>query len=327
MTNSVNDFDQLETQEWIAALESLVEREGVDRAKFILDQVLQKAANAGVPVTSTSLCTGYRNSFTPDQQALFSGDMQLENRIEAINRWNSVIMVLRSKRKTGGLGGHISSCNSISTAYEVGLNHFFKGRTENQLGDLVYFQGHSSEINYARAYLEGRLDQEHLDNFREEIAGRGLSSYPHPWLMPNFWQFATVSLGLGQMQGVYAARFLKYIHNRGLQNTEDRRVWVFCGDGEMDEPESRAALCQAVNEKLDNLVYVVNCNLQRLDGLVRSNYRIVDELESLFKGCHWNVVKAVWNSAWDPLFAKDKNGVLQKALDSLVDGDLQSPAR
>jgi len=326
MTNNINDFNQLETQEWLAALESLIEREGTDRAKSILDQVLEKAANQGVPVSSKSLRTGYRNSFTKDQEAPFLGDKAIEAKIEAINRWNSVMIVLRSKRKTGGLGGHISSCNSISTAYEVGLNHFFKGRTEDQLGDLVYFQGHSSEINYARAYLEGRLDQEHLDNFRQEIGGHGLSSYPHPWLMPNFWQFATVSLGLGQMQGVYAARFLKYLHHRGLQNTDGRRVWVFCGDGEMDEPESRAALCHAANEKLDNLVYVVNCNLQRLDGLVRSNHRIIEELEGLFKGCDWNVVKAVWNSAWDPLFAKDKNGVLQKALDALVDGDLQSLA-
>ncbi len=326
MTNNHNDVDILETQEWLAALESLVEREGADRAKFILDQVLQKAAKAGVPVASTSLRTGYRSSFTPDQQAQFPGDIEIEEKIEAINRWNSLMIILRSRRKTGGVGGHISSCNSIATAYEVGLNYFFKGRTESQLGDLVYFQGHSSEINYARAYLEGRLDQQHLDNFRQEIGGHGLSSYPHPWLMPNFWQFATVSLGLGQMQGVYAARFLKYLQHRGLQNTHGRRVWVFCGDGEMDEPESRAALCQAANEDLDNLVYIVNCNLQRLDGLVRSNYKIIDEMEGLFKGCNWNVVKAVWDSSWDALFAKDKAGVLQKALDNLVDGDLQTLA-
>lgn len=326
MTNNMNiDFDQLETQEWLAALESLVEREGADRAKFILDQVLQKAASAGVPVATSSLRTGYRSSFTSNQQAKHPGDLTMEAKIEAINRWNSVMIVARSRRKIpGGLGGHISSCNSIATVYEIGLNYFFKGRTSSDMGDLVYFQGHSSEINYARAYLEGRLDQEHLDNFRQEIGGHGLSSYPHPWLMPNFWQFATVSLGLGQMQGVYAARFLKYLENRGLQKTAGRRVWVFCGDGEMDEPESRAALCQASNEKLDNLVYIVNCNLQRLDGLVRSNLKIIDELEGLFKGCNWNVVKAVWNSEWDVLFAKDKTGVLQKALDALVDGDLQN---
>jgi pyruvate dehydrogenase E1 component len=329
MTNNINDFDQLgleelERQEWLAALDSLVEREGADRAKFILDQVLQKAANIGVPVATTALRSGYRNSFSASQQPTYPGDVALEAKIEAINRWNSVMIVSRSRRKTGGLGGHISSCNSISTAYEVGLNHFFKGRTDSQLGDLIYFQGHSAEINYARAYLEGRVNLEQLDNFRQETGGKGLSSYPHPWLMPDFWQFATVSLGLGQMQGVYAARFLKYLENRGLQKTQDRRVWVFCGDGEMDEPESRAALCHAANEDLDNLVFVVNCNLQRLDGLVRSNYRIIDELEGLFKGCNWTVVKAVWNSALDPLFAKDKHGVLQKALDNLVDGDLQS---
>lgn len=327
MTNNinVNDFDQLETREWLAAVESLIEREGIDRAKFILDQVLQKSSALGVPVeTASALRTGYRNSFTSSEQPVYPGDLAIEKKIEAINRWNSVMIVLRSRRKTGGLGGHISSCNSIATAYEVGLNHFFKGRTETQLGDLVYFQGHSSEINYARAYLEGRLDLQHLDNFRQEIGGQGLSSYPHPWLMPNFWQFATVSLGLGQMQGIYAARFLKYLDHRGLQNTKNRRVWVFCGDGEMDEPESRAALAQAANEGLNNLTFIVNCNLQRLDGLVRSNYKIIDELEGLFKGCNWHVVKAVWNSAWDALLAKDKEGVLQKALDNLVDGDLQS---
>lgn len=326
MTNHNDDFDVIETQEWLASLASLVEREGADRAKFILDQVLRQAIQLAVPVESSALRTGYRSSFTSKEQAAFPGNIEIEQKIEAINRWNSIMMVLRSRRKTGGLGGHISSCNSIATAYEVGLNHFFKGRTETQLGDLVYFQGHSSEFNYARAYLEGRLDQAHLDNFRQEIGGHGLSSYPHPWLMPHFWQFATVSLGLGQMQGVYSARFLKYLQHRGLQNTENRHVWVFCGDGEMDEPESRAALCHAANEGLDNLTFVVNCNLQRLDGLVRSNSKIIDELESLFKGCGWYVVKAVWNSAWDALFAKDKDGILQKALDNLVDGDLQTLA-
>lgn len=329
MTNNVNDFDQLgfdlEKQEWLAALESLIEREGADRAKFILDQVLQKASTAGVPVATSSLRTGYRNSFSAEQQAKHPGDLALEAKIEAITRWNSVMIVARSRRKiAGGLGGHISSCNSIATVYEAGLNHFFKGRVGDQMGDLVYFQGHSSEFNYARAYLEGRMDQEHLDNFRQEIGGKGISSYPHPWLMPNFWQFATVSLGLGQMQGVYAARFLKYIENRGLQETKGRRVWVFCGDGEMDEPESRAALCHAANEELNNLVFVVNCNLQRLDGLVRSNYKVIEEMEGLFKGCNWHVVKTVWSSEWDVLFAKDKKGVLQQALDALVDGDLQN---
>lgn len=326
-SNNVNQvgLEELEQQEWLAALQSLIEREGTDRAKVILDQVLQKAAATGVPVAATSLRTGYRSSFTPDQQAKHPGDLDIEAKIEAINRWNSVMIVARNRRKIpGGLGGHISSCNSIATAYEVGLNHFFKGRTDSEMGDLVYFQGHSSEINYARAYLEGRMDADQLDHFRQEAFTKGLSSYPHPWLMPNFWQFATVSLGLGQMQGVYAARFLKYLENRELQKTTGRRVWVFCGDGEMDEPESRAALCQASNEELDNLVYIVNCNLQRLDGLVRSNAKILDELESLFKGCNWNVVKAVWNSEWDALFAKDKKGVLQKALDALVDGDLQN---
>lgn len=320
----LQDLDPIETQEWLAALESLLERAGVARATFILEQVVEKAATMGAPLaTASRLRTGYRNSFTLSQQPDYPGDMRLEQQIEAINRWNAVMIVLRSRRKTGGLGGHISSCNSIATAYEVGLNHFFKGRTATQLGDLIYFQGHSAEINYARAYLEGRLEQEHLDNFRQEIGGQGLSSYPHPWLMPHFWQFATVSLGLGLMQGIYSARFLKYLQDRGLQNTQQRRVWVFCGDGEMDEPESRAALCHAANERLNNLTFVINCNLQRLDGLVRGNASILDEMEGLFKGCNWHVVKAVWNSAWDPLFAQDKDGVLQHALDQLVDGDWQ----
>jgi pyruvate dehydrogenase E1 component len=313
--------DQLEIQEWLAALDAVIEREGVEQAKVILDQVLSKAAASGVPVAS-QLRTGYRDSFKASDS--YPGDLALEAKIDAAVRWNSVVLVNRATQKTGGVGGHISSCNSVQTAYEIGLNHFFKGRKEGQLEDFVYFQGHSSESNYARSYLEGRLSAEQLDNFRQEIGGNGLSSYPHPWLMPNYWQFATVSLGLGQMQGTYAARFLRYLEHRGLADTKDRHVWVFCGDGEMDEPESRASLCFAANENLDNLTYIVNCNMQRLDGLVRSNFRIIDELEGLFKGCGWHVVKAAWNSAWDALFAKDHEGALRHALDQLVDGDLQN---
>ena len=322
---SKNDIDKLETEEWLAALESLVEREGADRARFILEQVTDKASQYGVPVVS-QLKTGYRNSISADEQASYPGDLVLERKVEAINRWNAIIMVNRALQKGEDLGGHISSCNTLATVYEVGLNHYFKGRSDSNKGDLVYFQGHSSEYNYARGYLEGRITKKQLENFRCESAGPGvgLSSYPHPWLMPDFWQFATVSLGLGMLQGVYSARFLKYLDNRGLANTTGRKVWVFCGDGEMDEPESRAGLCHAANEELDNLVFIISCNLQRLDGLVRSNYKVVDEFEGLFKGCGWNVVKSIWNSKWDKLFAKDTDGILQKALDELVDGDLQN---
>lgn len=324
MSNSVDSFTNQESQEWLAALESLLEREGAGRAKEILDQVLSKASDAGVGV-SGQLRTGYSNSINAAQQADYPGDLAIEARIEAINRWNAIAMVMRATRKTGGLGGHIASYNSIATAYEVGLNHFFQGREGDSLGDFVYFQGHSSEGNYARAYLEGRMDSENLDLFRQEAFNKkGLSSYPHPWLMPDFWQFATVSLGLAQMQGSYAARFLKYIQGRGLAQTDDRRVWVFCGDGEMDEPESRASLCMAANEGLDNLTYIINCNLQRLDGLVRSHFKVVDEMESLFKGCGWHVIKMCWDSQWDTLFAKDTNGLLQAALNELIDGDLQT---
>ena len=317
----MNNNDQLEIQEWLAALDAVIEREGVEQAKLILDQVLSRAAASGVPVAS-QLRTGYRDSFKSSGH--YPGDVALEAKIDAAIRWNAIVLVNRATKKTGGVGGHISSCNSIQTAYEVGLNHFFKGRKEGQLEDLVYFQGHSSESNYARSYLEGRITEEQMENFRQEVGGKGLSSYPHPWLMPNYWQFATVSLGLGQMQGTYAARFLRYLENRQLSDTKDRHVWVFCGDGEMDEPESRASLCFAANEELDNLTYVVNCNMQRLDGLVRSNFRIIDELEGLFKGCGWNVIKAVWNTHWDALFAKDYDGILRQTLDTLIDGDIQN---
>lgn len=233
-------------------------------------------------------------------------------------------MVVKAKHESGGVGGHLSSYASISTLYEVGLNHFFHGQTKDQLGDLIFFQGHSSEGNYARAYLEGRLSEKHLKNFRQEVEGEGISSYPHPWLMPNYWQFATVSLGLGLMQGVYQARFMKYLENRNLLPATDRKVWVFCGDGEMDEPESIAGLSLAARENLDNLIYVINCNLQRLDGLVRGNHKVVQELEGIFRGAGWNVIKVMWDSHWDPIFARDTTGALAKRLTECVDGDLQT---
>jgi len=268
--------------------------------------------------------TSYCNTISVDQQPNYPGDLELEQRIDAINRWNAISMVLRAKKNAGGVGGHLSSYASIATLYEVGLNHFFRGATEDTPGDLIYFQGHSSEGNYARAFLEGRLTEEHLVNFRQELKGKGVSSYPHPWLMPTFWQFATVSLGLGALQAIYQARFLKYLENRKLIPANDRKVWLYCGDGEMDEPESIAGLTMAAREELDNIIYVVNCNLQRLDGLVRGNSKIIQELEKLFKGAGWNVIKVIWDSQWDAIFAKDKKGLLLKRLNECVDGDLQN---
>ncbi len=323
MTKTWDDIDPVETKEWLDALASLIKHEGPERVRFIIDQLLLQAAKKGVG-TGAAITTPYINTISAANQPDYPGDLSLEERIDAINRWNAVAMVIRAKHKVGGVGGHLSSYASIATLYEVGLNHYWRGQTDQQLGDLVYFQGHSAEGNYARAYLEGRLDAEHLENFRQEVDGKGLSSYPHPWLMPSFWQFATVSLGLGALQALYQARFLKYLDNRKLLPAGDRKIWLFCGDGEMDEPDSIAGLTMAARENLDNVIYVVNCNLQRLDGLVRSNNKIVQELEGLFRGAGWNVIKVLWDSHWDKVFAKDKQGLLIKYFSECVDGDLQS---
>jgi pyruvate dehydrogenase E1 component len=323
MREAWEDYDPIETAEWLDAFASLVEYEGPERAQFIIDQLLQKAAQQGV-ATGATMRTAYVNTIPLAEQPAYPGDLEIESRIDAIIRWNAIAMVIRAKHTAGGVGGHLSSYASIATLYEVGMNHYFRGSTQNQIGDLIYFQGHSSEGNYARAYLEGRLTEKHLDNFRQEVGGEGLSSYPHPWLMPTFWQFATVSLGLGALQGIYQARFLKYLQNRKLIAANDRKVWIFCGDGEMDEPESIAGLAMAAREQLDNVIYVVNCNLQRLDGLVRSNSKIIQELEGVFNGAGWNVIKVLWDSHWDALFAKDTNGLLVKRLGQLVDGELQT---
>jgi pyruvate dehydrogenase E1 component len=325
MTKTWDDIDPPETQEWLDALASVVKYEGPDRARYILDKLMQAAQQSGVPVEAGgAITTPYCNTIPLAKQPAYPGDLALEKRIEAAIRWNAIVMVLRAKHEAGGVGGHLSSYASIATIYEVGLNHFFRGASVGSPGDLLYLQGHSSEGNYARAYLEGRLNEKHLKNFRQEIDGHGLSSYPHPWLMPNFWQFATVSLGLGALQAIYQARFLKYLENRKLISENDRKVWVFCGDGEMDEPECISGLTLAAREKLDNIVYVVNCNLQRLDGLVRSNSKITRELEGVFRGAGWNVIKVMWDSHWDALFAKDTKGLLLKRLEELVDGDLQT---
>ncbi len=325
MTQTLSDHDPVETLEWLDAFASLVEYEGAERAQFILSQVFAAAHQAGVSVggAAGALSTPYANTLSLAEQADMPGDRALEARIEAINRWNAIVMVLRAKKSAGGVGGHLASYASIATLYEVGLNHFFRGAKQGAPGDLIYFQGHSSEGNYARAFLEGRLSEKNLEKFRQEVDGVGLSSYPHPWLMPDFWQFATVSLGLGPLQGIYQARFLKYLENRKLIAANNRKVWIFTGDGEMDEVESVGALTVASREALDNIVYVVNCNLQRLDGLVRGNGKIVQELESVFRGAGWHVIKVLWDSQWDALFARDAQGLLIKRLGEICDGQLQ----
>lgn len=320
-----SDHDPAETQEWELALKSLVQASGKERAHFILQKMMEVASDLGLQVP-LSTAFSMQNSIDAELEPEYPGDEALEATIESWIRWNAIVMVLRAKKVAGGVGGHLSSFASICTLYEVGMNHFFRGRTKNQLGDLIFFQGHSSEGNYARAFLEGRLSFSQLEHFRQEVKGDGLSSYPHPWLMKDFWQFATVSLGLGMLQGVYQARFLKYLENRNLQSVQDRKVWVFCGDGEMDEPESIAGLALAAREKLDNLIFVVNCNLQRLDGLVRSNYSVVKELSQLFKGAGWRVIQVLWDGHWDELFEKDKQGLLIQRLSECVDGDLQTAA-
>jgi len=323
MTKKWDDIDPTETREWLDALASLVKYEGSERASFIIEQLLNAAGKTGVISDAAKLTTPYCNTIPAAQQPEYPGNLALEQQIDAVIRWNAIVMVLRAKKEAGGVGGHLSSYASIASLYEVGMNHFFHGATEKVPGDLVYFQGHSSEGNYARAFLEGRLSEKRLKNFRQEIDGDGVSSYPHPWLMPNFWQFATVSLGLGPLQAIYQARFLKYLENRQFIEANHRKVWVFCGDGEMDEVDSIGALTVAVREALDNIIYVVNCNLQRLDGLVRGNGKIVQELEGVFRGAGWNVIKVLWDSHWDKIFAKDTKGLLLKRLGEIVDGELQ----
>lgn len=324
MTLPWGDIDPTETREWLQALASIIKYEGKDRALFILHNLLEYAKKKGIDTVFDQIKTDYVNSIPATAEPAYPGDQVLEAALEAMIRWNAIALVARRRKEADGVGGHLSSFASIATLYEVGQNHFFKGAAALHPGDLIYFQGHSSEGNYARAFLEGRLSAAQLDNFRGEVDKDGLSSYPHPWLMPAFWQFATVSLGLGMLQGVYQARFMRYLEHRGLLSPiPDRKVWVFCGDGEMDEPESIAGLTLATREKLDNLIFVVNANLQRLDGLVRSNSKIIQELEGVFRGAGWRVIKVLWDSSWDALFAKDESGALRKRLLTCVDGELQ----
>jgi pyruvate dehydrogenase E1 component len=316
------DLDAVETREWMDALGSVTEFEGTERAGFLLRELVTEARRIGVPVPY-SANTPYLNTIPPDQEAPYPGDLALERRIRSLTRWNAVATVLRANKDSSELGGHIASYQSAATLYDVGYQHFWHAPGPSHGGDLVLIQGHSSPGIYARAFLEGRLSEEQMLDFREEVGGHGLSSYPHPWLMPEFWQFPTVSMGLGPLMAIYQARFLKYLDSRGLADTAARRVWAFLGDGEMDEPESSGALSLAGREHLDNLIFVVNCNLQRLDGPVRGNGKIIQELEALFRGAGWNVIKAIWGSGWDPLIAADKTGLLLKRMEECVDGEYQ----
>ncbi len=320
---SIPDIDNQETQEWLDALNAVIETEGVERAHFLIESMIDQARRSGanLPYKAT---TAYVNTIPTHLQQRHPGNPDMERRIRALIRWNAIMTVLRANEKSPGVGGHIASFQSAATLYDVGFNHFFRAANDKFQGDLVYFQGHSSPGVYSRAFLEGRISEDQLSNFRMETGGKGLSSYPHPWLMPDFWQFPTVSMGLGPIMGIYQARFLKYLHDRGIADTSDRKVWVFCGDGEMDEPESLGAISLASREKLDNLIFVINCNLQRLDGPVRGNGKIIQELESDFRGSGWNVIKVIWGSYWDPLIAMDKTGLLKKRMEECVDGEYQN---
>ena len=325
-TDPSKDAFAAETREWLDALTAVIEANGLERAHELLEEVLEHARqhSLDMPFSAT---TGYINTLEPSEEARSPGNLEIEGRLRAYMRWNAMALVVKANRATpdgdGDLGGHISSFASLAHMFAAGFNHFWHGANDDHGGDLLYFQGHSSPGIYARAYLEGRLTEEQMLNFRQEVGGKGLSSYPHPKLMPEFWQFPTVSMGLGPLMGIYQARFLKYLHARGIANTENRKVWVFCGDGEMDEPESLGAIGLAARENLDNLIFVINCNLQRLDGPVRGNGKIVQELEGEFRGSGWNVIKLLWGSDWDPLLAKDKDGALRKIMMDTLDGDYQ----
>ncbi|AWN52983.1 pyruvate dehydrogenase (acetyl-transferring), homodimeric type [Methylobacterium sp. 17Sr1-1] len=316
------DLDPVETQEWLDSLDGVLEVEGPDRAHFLIEQVIEGARKKGAPVPY-SANTAYLNTIPADKQDPHPGDRVIEHRIRSAIRWNAIAIILRNNKDSSELGGHIASFQSAATLYDTGFMHFWHGAEGDRGGDLIYVQGHSSPGIYARAYLEGRLTEEQMLSFRQEVGGKGLSSYPHPWLMPDFWQFPTVSMGLGPLMAIYQARYLRYLHHRGLANTDGRKVWAFMGDGEMDEPESLGAISLASREKLDNLVFVINCNLQRLDGPVRGNGKIVQELEANFRGAGWNVIKVLWGSGWDQLLARDTTGMLARLMEECVDGEYQ----
>lgn len=321
--SSTPDLDPTETQEWQDALDAVIEHEGVERAHFLLERMIDQSRRAGanLPYKAT---TAYINTIPVDRQVPMPGDSELEHQLRSMIRWNATAMVQKANQRDSSLGGHIASFASSATLYDVGFNHFFHAPTAEHGGDLLFIQGHGSPGVYSRAFLEGRLTEEQLDNFRREADGKGLSSYPHPWLMPDFWQFPTVSMGLGPITAIYQARFLKYLHHRGMAKTDNRQVWAFLGDGETDEPESLGAIALAGREKLGNLNFVINCNLQRLDGPVRGNGKIIQELEGVFRGAGWNVIKVVWGSYWDPLLAQDHNGKLKELMMEVVDGEYQN---
>jgi pyruvate dehydrogenase E1 component len=314
------DLDPSETKEWTEALGAVINADGPERAHFLLERLVDTTRRSGghLPFSPT---TEYVNTIPPHLEAKMPGDAAMEWRIRCLIRWNAMAMVVRANRKPGELGGHIASFASSATLYDVGFNHFWRAPSEAHPGDLIFHQGHSSPGVYARSFLEGRIEADQMDLFRMEVAGngRGLASYPHPWLMPDYWQVPTVSMGLGPIQAIYQAHFWKYLENRGLIPKSDRKVWCFLGDGETDEPESLGAISLAGREKLDNLIFVINCNLQRLDGPVRGNGKIIQELEGVFRGAGWNAIKVVWGSYWDPLLAQDRDGLVRKVLMDTVD--------
>jgi len=317
-----SDLDPQETREWLDAIDGVIDNEGPDRAHFLIEQLIDKSRRRGAYLPF-SANTAYINTIPVDRQPHMPGNQAIEERIRNYARWNAMAMVVRANKHTN-VGGHIASYASAATLYDVGFNHFWHPASDNHGGDLVFIQGHSAPGVYARAFMLGRLSEEQMDNFRQEVDGRGISSYPHPWLMPDFWQFPTVSMGLGPLMAIYQARFMKYLQDRGLAQTEGRKVWCFCGDGEMDEPESMGAISMAGREMLDNLIFVVNCNLQRLDGPVRGNGKIIQELESDFRGAGWNVIKVIWGTHWDTLLARDKKGILMRRMMECVDGEYQT---
>jgi len=318
-----NDIDPIETKEWLESLESVIKNEGEDRASFLIRQLMDRATSTGIRMPS-AITTPYRNTIPVTSEKRMPGDLFMERKIRSMIRWNALAMVMRANTRNDGVGGHISSFSSAATLYDIGFNYFFKGRESDHLDDLIYFQGHCAPGIYARSFLEGRLSEEDLDSFREEVDGKGLSSYPHPWLMPDYWQFPTVSMGLGPLQAIYQAHVMRYMSARGFAARGDRRVWAFLGDGECDEPETLGAISLAGREGLENLTFVINCNLQRLDGPVRGNGKIMQELEGVFRGAGWNVIKVVWGRYWDVLLEKDKTGLLQKRMDEVCDGEMQN---
>ena len=318
-----DDLDPTETREWLESIDSVLRTQGPERAHFLLNQMIDFARRSGAYLPYAPN-TAYLNTISTGRQPEYPGERSIERRIEAYIRWNAMAMVVQANRQSSEYGGHISSYASSATMYEVGFNHFWRAPTKSHGGDMIFMQGHSSPGIYSRAYLEGRLKEAHLNRFRQEVGGGGLSSYPHPWLMPDFWQFPTVSMGLGPMMAIYQSRFMRYLENRELTQPSDRKIWCFLGDGEMDEPESMGAITMPVREGLDNLIFVVNCNLQRLDGPVRGNGKIIQELEAAFLGAGWNVIKVIWGSRWDPLLARDHDGLLRRVMEECVDGEYQN---